>query len=646
MDGHYFVKTEHKDYASSSIKIDFGELWSGVRDKETKSKNWIGGFSGRPELANELFPIIKTIAISRRPQAIQALLYELRSFWRFLDAFEKKIGDLTPLGKVSSVSAIETIHGLRWLRPNDESWNAPRPELYRSILSILQKYRRSAGLMPLDWPVAKNPDRVRRVDTPSKTEGIIMIRILTRRAHEIWKRWDDADAMANAGNILLNLSKEDLSARKVTEADIHATYREIIKITGDPAPVMSEVARIMGFGKQIPGWWPRKPQGDPREGKWINVGSDLLPGLYPTKQDVYCLSLLFMARSGWNPTTVFALDCSTEETWCRPYGEDHAWIVGYKGRGGDWQDTISPLQHSSHCFQIIKRLLNRTSELRQKIEIEAGRSNLPDVAARSPWLSVSDSKTIRVLSDENLPRLREFLSGLIKGYNKSSSEKLPNFRPSDFRDVFAEAVHRGGGYSIFLTQIALGHKNISTTRRYLRSLAWRKESESNLDRLLNTVFEQVRIHRVIDFALLRAAVDGIHVTEEQVSRLDAYRKNRTYSGLGCMTPFSPPESIDPLHPKDGKSICAQGQRCASCPRGVVFKDSLPHLAKCLAELEWKRESVGDVRWYGSSDSVDMEVIEVTLRQWPEADVAEAVAEWKRKIKVGDHRVIIVAAGVH
>ncbi|WP_146038879.1 hypothetical protein [Pseudomonas fluorescens] len=642
----YLVRSEHKDYISASLSVDFGELWLGSSDeKAKKNKNWSGGFSGRPGLADDIFPAIKTVAISRRPQAIQGLLHELRSFWRFLDSFEKNPGDLEVVEKVDSVARIETIHGLRWQRPTDDSWNAPRPEKYRSILLILQMSRRSFGLIPLYWPTAKNSDRVRRVDTPSKAEGLIMIRILTRRAHAIWKRWNDADSMAEQGEILLGCSKEELLTRAVTVADIHATYREVIKITNDPAPIMSEVARIMGLSKQLPRWWPKNPPGHPREGKWVNIQNDLLPGLYPTGQDIYCLALLFMARSGWNPTTVFALDCSTDQAWCRPYGEDHVWILSYKGRGSEWQDTVSPVQHSSHCFQIINRLIERTRPLRRKIQFNASRSNLPEVAARSPWLSVKDSLTIRVLSDENLPRLREFLSGLIQDHNELSSEKLPSFRPSDFRDVFAEAAHRGGGYSIFLTQIALGHKNINTTRRYLRSLAWRKESEKDLNNLINTVFDQVEVHRVIDFPLLRARMDGVNVTDEQVSRLVAYRKNRTYSGLGCSTPFSPPESIDPLHPQDGKAICAQGHRCASCPRGVVFKESLHHLAKCLAELEWKRDNVGDVRWYESTDSVDMEVIQATLKQWPETEVFQAVSHWKCKIKTGEHRVLF-SAGIH
>lgn len=647
MESRFLIRSEHKDYVSASACVDFGELWLGGESAKSKRNgNWAGGFSGRPGLAEDIFAAIKVIAVTRRPQAISGLLHELRSFWRFLDAFERYLKEADGIRKVDGIAMIETIHGLRWLRPADGSWCAVRPEKYRSVLLILQMSRRSAGLMPLHWPAAKNPNRIRRVDTPSRAEGVTMIKLLTRKAHAIWKRWDDADSMAEQGKSLVGLSRGELIARNVTEADIHVTYREVIKVSGEPAPVMSTVAKIVGFGKTLPRWWPKKQLGQPRAGQAINVENDLLPGLYPTGQDVYCLALLFMARTGWNPTTVFALDCSSEQTWFRKYGEDYVWIHSYKARGREWQDTISPVKSTSHCFQIIQKLLHRTAPLRERLKFDAGRSKFPELAVRSPWLSINDSTTIRVLSDENLSRMRGFLSDLVRAYNKNAIDKLPVFRPSDFRDVFAEVAHRTGGYSVFLTQIALGHKSVNTTRRYLRSLAWRKESEKDLNNLMTTVFEQIEVHRVIDFALLRASVDGINVTEEQISRLAAYRKNRTYSGMGCTTPLNPPESIDPLHPRDGTAVCAQGQRCASCPRGVVFKDSLSHLAKCLAELEWKRGNVGDVRWYESSDSIDMEMIQATLKQWPEPEVTQAISQWRHKINLGEHRILIAAAGVH
>lgn len=646
----YSVKCMHKDYLSASVVVDFGELWSGITDRNSSnSKNWLGPFEGRPKLAAQIFEVVKHVAEVRRPQAMNSLLHELRSFWRYLDAYEQCIKDEGGLAKIDSLEMIETLHGLRWLTPLDNKWDAARPEKYRSVLSILQSSRGAAGLPPLYWPPARNPDRIDRADVPSRKQGVTLIKILARRVRSLWKRWADADEMADSGRSLLSLSKQELLACDVCEADLHATYREIIKISNDPAPDLSTVASVLGIKrKPLPRWWPTKQSGHPREGRLVNIEDDLLPGLYPTSDDLYCLASLFMARSGWNPTTLFALNCSSDEEWFRSYGEDLIWLYGYKERGRSWQDTISPKDHATHCFQILHRLNERTVALRNELRQHADRCNFPEIGERTPWLGINDSKVIRVLGSHSLNSMRVFLVGMVREYNLgvSKDDALPMFKPSDFRDVFAEAVHRGGNYSVFMTQLALGHKNSGSTRRYLRSLAWRKESEIELSTLVSNVLDQVETHRVIDFAILRATMDGVNVTQEQVDRLEVYRKNRTYSGFGCTTPTDPPEWIDPLHPRDGKKFCAQGHRCASCPRGVVFKDSLPQLAKCFAELEWKRANVGDVRWYESSDSMDMDVIKATLDQWPAEEVIRVVSEWRNRISAGEHRILITAAGIH
>ncbi|WBM48010.1 hypothetical protein [Pseudomonas putida] len=645
----YSVRCMHKDYLTAHVMVDFAELWIGSSlTKSASAKNWLGNFEGRPKLATEIFEVVKHVAETRRPQAIRSLLHELRSFWRYLEAYEKSFEGEEGLAKIDRLEKIDTLHGIRWLTPLDKQWDAARPEKYRSIHSILQSSRRAAGLPPLYWPPAKNPDRINRADVPSRKQGITLIKILARRARLLWKRWDDSDEMAKTGRSLLGISRAQLFAREVSEEDIHATYREIIRITNDPTPDLSTVAKVIGFKLPLPRWWPKKKPGHPREGRAVNIEDDLLPGLYPTTEDLHCLASLFMARSGWNPTTLFALNCTADEEWFRPYGDDLTWLYSYKERGGNWQDTVSPKDHATHCFQIVHRLLNRTRALRDELRQHSNKCKYPEIAERTPWLCADNSKSIRVLSSHSLNAMRSFLVAIIEGYNLgvSSDEVIPIFKPSDFRDVFAEAVHRGGNYSVFLTQIALGHTSSRSTRRYLRSVAWRKESEEDLNSLVSNVLHQVEVHRVIDFTILRATMDGLNVTQEQINRLEVYRNRRTYSGLGCKTPTDPPEWIDPQHPHDDKTFCAQGHRCASCPRGVVFKDSLPQLAKCLAELEWKRANVGDVRWYESSESMDMDVIEATLEQWPAEQVSQALSTWRVRISQGEHRVLINAAGIH
>lgn len=642
------VRCTHKDYLSVNLEFNFEELWVGsVVSNSNNRKNWCGEFSGRPELADEIFEAIKIVASPRSPQGIRGFLYCLRTFWRYLDAFEKALEESGVVNKVQSLKGIDTVHGVRWSSPAGDGWTAPRPETYRTVLNILQTSRMRAGAAPLYWPPARNPDRVKRTDSPVKDQGILLIKLLTKSAHAIWERWRVADALAAQGRILLEFSLKQLSQLAVTTADIHATYRELIRRSREPAPILSALFEQMGI-KTVPRWWPKLPVGHDREGQPINIENDLLPGLYPTGEDLYCLASLFMARSGWNPSTLFSLDCSANDTWFRPYSEKLAYLYSYKGRSKSWQDTVSPMGHPTHCYQIVKRLTERSEPLRRKIFEDASRCELPDVAERTPWISCRDSKSFQVLGLHSLNQMRAYLTKVVKIFNVSASpdQELPVFKPSDFRDVFAEVAYRAGNYSVFLTQIALGHKTAHSTRRYLRSLAWRRESELKLNDLVAGLFNQIEYHRMIDLTLLRAEMDGVVFDEVQIVRLETYRENRTYSGLGCVDPTRPPLWIDPSHPQDGAALCVSQQRCASCPKGKVFKDSLNMLVRCKVELELKRSKVGDLRWYQSTDSMDLEVIEATLTQWPESEVERSDSVWKEIIFKRDADFLAMEAGIH
>jgi hypothetical protein len=646
----HVLKCNHRDYISAGINFDVSEFWDGVISSEESKRNhrWAGDFTGRPGLADDLFDAMRGTALNKKPGAIRTLLTHLRHFWRYLDAFEASQSILS-INRVDSVAQLEHVHGVMWSRPMSNEYAPAFPEVYRAIYLIIQISLKNLKLPPLFWPPVPNRDFLTRKDTPSIDHGIKLVRILTREAHAIWKRWERADSLAEVGRVLDPQNFGRIYRLNVTEADVHATFRELIRRSGNPLPSLAELYSFVGMSSwtSAPRWWPRHPVGHEREGAVVNIEDDLLPGLYPTATDLYCLSSLFMARSGWNPTTMLGLDCSTTELWCRPYGDSLVWMHSYKYRGGNWQDTISPENHAGHSYQIVIRLLKRSLPLRALLALDSSKCELPEIALRSPWVAAYDSKNIGVLADHSLKRIRDYLKDLVDGYNagKDVLDRLPVFRPSDFRDVFADAVHRGGNYSILLTQIALGHKSLATTRRYLRSLAWRRESEGQLNFLVTALFDQIEVHKKIDFAVLRANMDGVEITQEQINRLEVYRKNRTYSGLGCSDPTNPPEWIDPRNPRDGSEVCKQGHRCPSCPKGRVFDDSLPHIARYAAELEWKQKNYGDIRWYQSTDCLDLEVYRQTLKQWPASRVEKELEFWRSKLNSGEHSVLIFSAGV-
>jgi len=642
----YQVKCTHKDYISLGGVIDFSELWNGATERRSGVR-WGGGFSARPGLADDLFDAIKAVALNKSPNSMRCLLSILRNFWRFLDAYEDSLSSSERIS-IDSVSKIDSIIGLRWLRPMTTVYAPAYLGEYNMVHTIVKISLLSRGLAPVYWPPATHPPTVSRKDTPSIKEGITIVRLLTKKAHEIWARWERADALAASGRVLDSKFVQSNKKFDVVEADIHATYRELIRCTGNPTPSFSDLFKFIGLvDSWMPKWWPERPDAGRTRGRFVNLESDLLPGLYPTFADLSCLSTLLMARSGWNVATTVGLDCSNSENWNRPYGDGLIWIYSYKDRARSWQDTISPENHAGHSYQIITRLLKRNEILRKSVTEDPEKCGYPDLAQRSPWVCALNSNKVGVLGNHSLSTLRRYLERVVQEYNNAKEDalKLPIFRPSDFRDVFAEAVHRGGNYSIFLTQIALGHKNLASTRRYLRSVAWRKESEFQLNSFVTALFEQIEIHRKIDITVLRAKMDGVNITQEHIDRLETYRKNKTYSGLYCSDPSHPPEWIDPKNPRDGSEICQQGHRCPSCPKGKVFEDSLEHIARYTAELEWRRENVGDLRWYQSTDCLDLEVYRETLKQWAVERVEIQVAFWREKINSGEHQVLIYSSGV-
>lgn len=660
------ISCNHPDYVNKKIKIDFSELWDGAHDAAIRknSERWLGAFLGRPNLAKEIFPILKVLFSNSRPSKIRSVRTDLRQFFRFLDSYEswvekESISEKLTF-KIDSVSHITVIHGLRWLNaPKVGYWSNAKITAYRNVIKILSYTRRHLGLTDIWMPSVSRPDQVNRSDVPSETQGKEIVAVLASHAKSIWDRWNRADYLASVGKNLLDIPRNPLNNRKsvpvwdfeVTEADIHATYRAFISETGNPMVSLKSLLSRLGYNsKSLPiAWWPRYSIEHPDANKLIGF-LDVQFGLYPSAEDINTLFLLFMARSGWNPSTTLRIDVSDESNWTSKYSDKLIWLYSYKARGNSLQDTMSWGKQSTGCYQIIKRLTERTAALRSLAEREPHRCNHPNIVTRSPWLAASQNTTVPsvyVLEESSSGRY-DVLDKLVNNYNAritEQSKKIIKFKPTDFRDIFASAIFRETGYSLVMTQIALGHKKPNSTYKYLRSRAWRHESELKKNALLTAVFDQIEVHKKIDYTLLRAQMDGISISDEDLSRLEEYRKNITYSGVGCSAPNSPPAYIDPSNPQDGKTVCAQGHRCPVCPKAKVFNDSLPLLTRRLAELNWLKANTASIKWEISSDKDDQFVFEATLKQWPASEVEKNLKYWSEKIDSGEHRVIRFG-GVH
>jgi len=645
------LRCKHQNHLDYSI--DLSELWRGAPPTKfgTGSKTWKGGFRGRPELAKALWGSIVDSVEGRAPKSLRFVARYLRSFYRFLDQYEN-----AGFTRVDNLSDISSELSIIWQRPIAKEWSC---DIHQSTYSYIGKIIRSArleyfGLGDIfEW---HSFQRIRPYpgDLPNEKEVRKALTLLKHTAYKIFDRWKRADRLALEGRNILDFQhgKGHSLDYATTEADAHTSYRVLIERTGSPLPGKVALNRALGLSEKghVPKWWPRHDSDHPRAGKHVTPSS-LEAGLYPTLDDIDCLSQLFMARTGWNPSTVYNLDIGNPE-WARPHGDEKSnlWIIeSFKVRSADWQWTIASGRVTSGPYAIVCALLERTRALRDWIAENPKASSLPRVALRSPWIARGDGMRagrIVVRHSDETGFASTYWKRLVSNNNSASTpeQQVPTtLTPSDWRDIFASRVFVDSRYSWVMVQWALGHKHVATTRLYLRKILWRRYSEKKLSDLQVVMIDGIEAHARIDATIIRAKLEyDFEPSSKDLDRLNAYRETireeeLTYSGYRCGDPNNPPLEIDPSNPGDGSVQCVRGDRCPGCPIAQAV-DSW-HMAKRLAELRWLRSNVSATIWAEAQYASDLTSLEADLKQWPIEEVASQTSHWETLIASGSHKVL-------
>lgn len=648
----WVVTCLHSDYYG--VEIDLSDLALG----KFKSNNHkcAGSYTGRPGLLRDLLPAIRAHHSHLRPVRINYLYRTvLRGFWRFLDRYEgwrQKNGVQLRIDSLAQISAavVEA-----WANPGPAgAWKVAPYGCQSEVRRLIVAAVGLAGGRPL----LLAPVAIRKADpkdTATEEEGLRIIKYLRKEVARIFAEWRRADALAKQGRDLLDIAianggwlPDDVVP---TEADAHATFRAFTARMGKPTASVSEFNKltITPSRKSLPAWWPRHAVN--RDQMRGNVGDvvswgECQAGAYPNSVQVTTIALLALARTGWNVSTLLAMDY---EDWSAPYDEDHYWLHATKERSdGARQFSISRGQQVTGTYQIVKRLIERGQPLRDAAIADPGRLGLVESELRSPWLGLNQtfSNRLYVASPYRGTSLSRAMATHIVAINSTApdDEKVRGVTPSDFRDIAAAVMYRDSRYNAWILMVMLGHKNMITTRSYGFRHSVRQESHQQVVEVVCDVLEQVSHTKKWDPALTRARVEGISISEDALERLDHYRKARTYSGVLCRNPRDPPSSIDPTHPKDGSAHCIQGHLCVAraCPQAVVLNDSLSGICKMLAELESKRMMLGAVRFAAGSELKDMAYLQRTLEQWPEESVQKHLAHWRSEISRGRHIPLMFA----
>lgn len=648
------IRCNHPNYISKGVYHDFSTLADGACDVaptgSTQSR-WKGGFSGRPGLLADLMPYLAPLASGMSPQQASSRRSGLISFWRFLDAYEAFLEEQSiSFRRVDRLHHITALHMKNYCLPGPNgSWRATQDSRARIIRSLIREAVIDQEIDDVFMPAL--PEVRNRKETPPDEFGLELIAYLRKLVAHILLRWRRADQLASQGRNLLDFSRDPHPGRArpslpfiATEADAHTTYRALIKSTGNTLPTTTDLTSAAGLKQDgnLPTWWPRYAEGQELSGlpvRWYDVVS----GLYPSGEDVALMFLLFLARSSWNPSVAASI-CIDD--WHAPYDSEHCWVFAPKSRsGGSLQWTISTLQGRTSCYSLVNALAVRAAPLRELLRERPDMANLPDVAIRSPWLGVTVAgyKRLYAADPQVSATINNRLRSVITSYNQSPEARLvlPHMTAGDFRDIAAAIMYKKSKYSLWVLHLLLGHKNVRTSRDYGFRMSSFRESFNLVRRTMDDVLEQIAVHRKFDITITRAKLAGHEVSKQDIARLMAARRARTYDGCGCADRFHPPVEIDPTNPQDGCTTCIQQHRCAAsgCRNAFVFSDSLPYLCRRVAELEFLREQVGLVRFEDGSEALDLKRLLITLRQWKEPEVRLHVQYWAERLADGSHKPI-------
>jgi len=586
---------------------------------------------------------------SRRTVITTAVPTSLRSIWRFLDTLD----DVEGL-RVESLSDVNDLHGTQYLRSN------PRYSDYVAVKGYIVHSRQALGLPPVFWPPAPEPE-FKPADVPEDAVVRAAYSELKRKVFDAKQRWADAPGLAVGGTNWAGKVRPKTKAWST--ADAHATLGGIIALSGDPVPDSATVGRFIRK-KMALNVFP-KPWGPARV---------LFATLYPTKADVLHFFYLFLLRTGWNAQVALDLDISTSD-WARPHptSDEHMMVYSTKSRGNTIQSYPSRINSTTEPFALVTTLLEVSAPLRKKLveRLKASEAELKSspndmkllesvtdlkAAIRSPWLFFDsrDIGSVVALNLKNYAYLDGHTNGwsvFVSDYNERTraihqrleSEgvelKPPTYIPktlklSDLRDAFVSHAYAASGYSWLVAKLAAGHKSLRSLQRYLRQRQWRAHGEQKVVSLTDALWSEIKIHRTVEPAFLRAMVERGEITEAQRERWLEH-KDRTRMGTGCRNSRNPPRAIAPEHIEG--TVC-RVQRCVLCEHAVVFDDSLPELARRMAELEVLRKRLSLTTWLESTFPDEFEALNRTLDSFAADAVAEHLQYWRTEIAEGRHRI--------
>jgi hypothetical protein len=612
-------------------EVDLSEFALGGNERTVRKVNaWGGDYSGRPDMALELADFFDTLAPIRSTCA--SIRSSMRQFYRFLDL---QAPDVARAGDVTDAMGLAF---LTWLLSIGSNYEA-----YKSARMALNGMRALSGGKQLFWP-SRRPDIVVRNDPIDDRALRALFHALRHEARDVKRMLSDGTKLADAG--CDPRSAETPDAFSVIENRAWLARELMRDGLPDRASAIAAGAHdlLVGAGPSYiaPTISDRSSRGLTGALRWF----------VPSRSDTAIFLALFLLSTGWNFATATAVDVSSRDEWFQPHPQVDRFAVihSYKNRAELHQFAISMTRPEWHPYRLIEFMIETTAPLRRQVlrELAAMRkahAATPSIAlageihrherlARTPWLfaSVTGGKVSGFLEGTEVTHVGVLVRDIVVRRGLAEAHpRLLEFKTSDMRDSWIGYAYVQSGYNVLLTRLASQHASSRTLKHYLGFRRFRAHSEGQIRKLQHALFSEIEARRPIDPTRLRLLVANGEITPDQEARLLDLRQ-RTRLGAGCLDPRSPDKTVAPDHPEG--ALC-RVQRCVGCSKGIVFEESLPALARALAELRHIRRSIPVPAWEGSSFDDEYQALEQTLLGFDQIKVLAQVASWEDKLLSGE-----------
>jgi hypothetical protein len=654
--------TQHE---KEPVEVNLHCFATGQKEARRQGGGKFISFAARPGLIHQLAPAIEETLLYSAKATVVAYLHALRSWWRILDAVEAAaMAAGQPMACVDDVRLLTPVHSEFAHRSSMKS------TFFGRFRAIADTTRTALGGNKTYWESPEAPNGKKHIPPEEQRKALRVA--LKRSCRNVLERWATSDRLSQ-----ITVEPEDPQ-----EANLHRHVhyiRNIQKKTGKVLPTSDELYDGVASGTL--------------NYRGISLGP-LRESIFPSARDADAVWHLCLLNTGWNPSTLTALDVTKKFLFDHfkddPKDSHRRFVlspqtyklIGEKERAGGKEQVITgQWKTKDGPGYLIRTYIERVKPLRELLKQELVQATITyeamvregaeyadcasqfaqlkalEQGCRSVWLYINHRGNIAWISnvttkggmvnEEQVSYVDEVVHVLNMQRAADSAKRaknkdallaplapVPHVTAKDFRVWFADYVYRASNGNILQVRKELGHSRLRTTIGYVDSNILNQDASNAARRFLNILVSELDTGR-LDLTILAHLHRHGQLSPEQEELLSQARTlPKSRMNIACKDALHPP-----AHIKATANEACDVQRCLLClENAVLLPESLDGIAMRVEELRALQGFLPIGTWAEDRYDIELKNNIMALRKFDLNRSLVARQKWARAIAAGKHYV--------